>query len=144
MDGVVATVGAGSSAAVTEVGAALAGLLHAPLRAVGPAPGPHAGTGIEDVLRKLGAADISIGVVADGTGIEQAVGQLISASPKPIVLVPHGLETRHPLVISRVLLPLDGSWEAAAAVAPTADLFTNAGVELIVLHVINRGFRGNG
>ncbi|HSP20123.1 MAG TPA: universal stress protein, partial [Myxococcaceae bacterium] len=39
--------------------------------------------------------------------------------------------------MTRVLLPLDGSWEAAAAVAPTAALLAHAGLELVVLHVFH-------
>ncbi|HEU4422660.1 MAG TPA: universal stress protein [Pilimelia sp.] len=136
-NGVIATIGGASSAAVTQVGAALAVLLHTGLRPVGPVDGLQAGTNIEDILREIDAADISLTVVADGAGIEQAAGHLISASPKPIVVVPATPATRRPLVIARVLLPLDGTWEAAAAVAPTAELLTNAGVDLIVLHVFD-------
>lgn len=135
MDDVIVTIGGASSTAVTEVGTALAKVLHAGVRTVDAIPGLPAETSLEDILRELDAADVSLAVVADGAELETATGQLVTASRKPVVVVPAAAAIRRPTAMSRVLLPLDGSWEAAAAVAPTADLLTRAGVDLVVLHV---------
>jgi hypothetical protein len=55
-----------------------------------------------------------------------------------VVVAPQLPATRRPLVVARVLLPLDGSAEGAAAVAPTARLLADAGVDLVVLHVFDK------
>ena len=52
----------------------------------------------------------------------------------PIVMVPPSVRCA-PRPIGRVLVPLDGTAEAAAAVAETATLLSGAGVELLILHV---------
>ena len=59
-----------------------------------------------------------------------------SRASKPVVLVPPGAKVRRP-AISRVLLPLDGTPESAAAVAGTMGLLARAGVDLVVLHVFD-------
>lgn len=62
--------------------------------------------------------------------------RVIQASPKPVILVPAAARDRRPR-IHRVLLPLDGTPQAAAAVAESIDLFARAGVELVALHVFD-------
>jgi nucleotide-binding universal stress UspA family protein len=57
-------------------------------------------------------------------------------SARPVVLVPAAARGRRP-EIRRVLLPLDGTAESAAAVAGAVEQFAGAGVDLVVLHVFD-------
>jgi nucleotide-binding universal stress UspA family protein len=59
--------------------------------------------------------------------------RLITSVPKPLVVVPP--DVREPERIDRVLVPLDGSPESAAAVSKAIELARAAGIEVIVLHV---------
>ena len=55
-------------------------------------------------------------------------------APCPVVLVP-SIRSRHPWALRQLVLPHDGTPTSAAAIAPTADLASRAGAELVVLHV---------
>jgi hypothetical protein len=135
MTGVVAVVGA-AMPCVAEAGAAVSSLLRADLRRVDPEPRLESGEAARVVLDELAAAEVLVAVMPDGTAMEGTTGYVISRCRKPVVVIPRTLASRPPLVIARVLLPLDGSWEAAAAIAPTAELLSDAGVDLVVLHVL--------
>ncbi|WP_167769088.1 universal stress protein [Nocardia sp. CS682] len=84
-----------------------------------------------EYLRSLAEPDVVLGVFGRG---EQA-WRIARDSRTPIVAVPSGFRCA---TIQRVLVPLDGTVEAAAAVAETAQLFRAADVEVIVLHVFDR------
>ena len=138
MTGVVAVVGGGPPS-VQATGEALAELLHVEVRRVGPDEGLD-GDGDEvaqRLLDELADPAVLVAVMPDGAAVEGSSGHVISAGPKPVVVVPDTLATSPPHVPCRVLLPLDGSWEAAAAVAPAARFLADAGVELVVLHVFD-------
>lgn len=59
--------------------------------------------------------------------------QLITTVAKPLVVVPP--DAREPELIDKILVPLDGSPESAAAVSRTIELAWDAGIEVVVLHV---------
>ena len=59
-------------------------------------------------------------------------------APCPVVLVP-SIRGRHPWALRQLVLPHDGTPTSAAAIAPTADLASRAGAELVVLHVATPG-----
>ena len=67
-----------------------------------------------------------------------AVGSVLRdvllTAPCPVVLVPSNL-SQTPWALRHLLLPHDGTPTSAAAVAPTAELASQAGAELVVLHV---------
>jgi hypothetical protein len=136
MTGVVAVVGP-PSPSLAAAAEAVAGMLGADLRQVRTEhrDTPHAA---RTVLAELAAADVVAAVVPVGTGMDAMIGQIISASPKPVVVTPHTAAAEHESVVARVLLPLDGSQEAAAAVAQAIQFLTDAGVDLVVLHVYDR------
>ena len=91
----------------------------------------------EAVMAVLDAKDARLCVLPSGGGSGEARGWVVAAgSGKPVVLVPRGARLRHPQV-ERVLLPLDGSEEAADAIGTTVDVLYRAGVELVVLHVFD-------
>jgi nucleotide-binding universal stress UspA family protein len=137
MTGVVAVVGS-TPPSLTETGAAVARLLRAELRHVWPGERPESAECLRAVLAELEGPDVLIAVLPGGSKLEAATGHVISSSSKPVVVTPHRPDTARPPAVSRVLLPLDGSWEAASAVAPTAKLLADAGVDLVVLHVFDR------
>ena len=130
---------AAGAAAVVGVAEAVAEVLHADVQEVQLA----IGTGEQDaatvVLRELERTGTLLCVLAD-TSSRVRSWWIVHRSTKPVVLLPPLLKP--PMaphkVISRVLLPLDGSFEAAAAVTETADLFTRTGVDLVVLHVFDK------
>lgn len=111
---------------------------------VAAAPGPPGAPGApgtaatsEDVDRVAAAVDdpdcLAL-VVGDGQSVSGLDWDLVRVSDKPVVLVPERVRPpMHP--VGRVLLPLDGSPEAAAAVSGAARLFAGAGVDLVALHV---------
>lgn len=136
MTSVVAVVGP-SSPSLTTASEGVARLIGAELRRVSfePTDPPHEARA---VLRELSAADVVAAVVPVGTEMDAVIGQVISSSPKPVVVIPHAAAADHEGVVGRVMLPLDGSSEAAAAVASTVQFLADAGVDLVVLHVYDR------
>jgi hypothetical protein len=125
----------GGSPAVGEAGTAVADLLDARVRRIGEATDLQDRQAAAAILRKLDASDVVAAVLPAGGLLAPVVRHVITTCSKPIVIVPSAPAVARPLTISRVLLPLDGTWEAAAAVAPTAELLARAGVDLVVLHV---------
>lgn len=136
MTGVVAVVG-GASPAVADVGKALGELLHAGLLEIGPRDVLHASDAeVAAVLAELTRPDVRVAVLPDGAAMSGLSGQVLGHADRPVVVAPAAVTSR-PRIVSRVLLPLDGSRQAAAAVAPTAALLADAGVDLVVLHVFD-------
>lgn len=91
----------------------------------------------DEFLGALDDSEVVIGVV----GIEGSAWDFIGRSHDPLVLVPMVSGTRPggtPGAIERILVPLDGTEEAAQAVCETARLFHTVGIELILLHVFDR------
>jgi nucleotide-binding universal stress UspA family protein len=92
---------------------------------------------------ELAASDVSMAVLGarDLPAGPQPAGHvtthLLLHTRKPIVVVPpeRRLGDRIP---DRVLVPLDGTEETAAALAPLAQLLDEAGLEITILHVFDR------
>lgn len=94
----------------------------------------------QEVLAKLlGEPEVRalvIGARATPAGRRPAGGTalgLVTSVPKPVVVVPP--DTREPERIDRILVPLDGSPESAAAVSGMIELARGSGIAVIVLHV---------
>jgi nucleotide-binding universal stress UspA family protein len=66
------------------------------------------------------------------------IGDVLRAAPCPVVLVP-SIHGRHPWALRQLVLPHDGTPTSAAAIAPTAELASRAGADLVVLHVATPG-----
>jgi nucleotide-binding universal stress UspA family protein len=65
-------------------------------------------------------------------------GALLEECPCPVLVLPAaGLP--HATDVARVLVPLDGTAESAAAVEETVDLFAATGIDTVVLHVFDSG-----
>ncbi|MFF5113754.1 universal stress protein [Streptosporangium sp. NPDC000509] len=139
------------AAAVTGVARAVAEILRTGIREIHLVPGSGARETATTVLRELERASTLLGVLADGAPPGVMSWWVVRRCTKPVVLLPpspvpvmppatpvaRGTPLTPHHVISRVLLPLDGSFEAAAAVIETARLFTRTGVDLVVLHVFD-------
>lgn len=61
-------------------------------------------------------------------------GEVLRAAPCPVVLVPSD-RGRCSWALRQLVLPHDGTPISAAAIAPTADLASRAGADLVVIHV---------
>jgi len=138
MTEVLAVIHAGhTDAVVTGVAAAVAEVVHAHLRRIDldtALSGKRGAAGL--VLRELDNPATLLGVLARDVPTPSTWQRVVSNATKPVVVVPEMGELASP-VISRVLVPLDGTPEAAGAVAQTVGLFTGAGVDVVVLHVFD-------
>lgn len=95
---------------------------------------------IAEVLRALEAPGVVLGVIPYPTGPTAArLAQVLLSCPKPVVLVRTGEGVRRTRRLSRVLVPLDGSEESAAAVGGALGMFAASGLDLVVLHVMHEG-----
>ncbi len=101
------------------------------------------GDPVEVICRALGDPDVALGVIgATGAGSSQPPAgriatALLSSAQRPLVVVPRGSFPPHPRGLRRALLPLDGGPASTAAVEPAVGLLSRAGVDLVVLHVID-------
>ncbi|APA98453.1 universal stress protein [Nocardia seriolae] len=113
------------SEATRAVAAALAKITGAQPYPV-PAETPDA-----DFARALAGPGVVLGVLdrADGPW------EIVRRVAVPLVVVPPG--TSGDYTLDRVLVPLDGTDEAAYAVSETVRLFAEAGIAVTVLHVFD-------
>lgn len=119
---------------ITDTAAAIARVVGATVRVIDLGSDVGPALKVKHALADLAAAGTSFGVFA-GAGSQQELGwHVAQLAEKPVVLVPRaGPDVPH--VISRVLVPLDGTAESAAAVGETIRLLARAGIDIIVLHV---------
>lgn len=100
---------------------------------------------VEQVLsRALREPDVALGVLGTrGSGettatLGRTAAALMSGADKPLLVVPPGSfppERRH---LHRALVPLDGRLESADSVEPMLRLLGSAGVDLVVVHVVDQ------
>jgi nucleotide-binding universal stress UspA family protein len=67
-----------------------------------------------------------------------SVLEVLLTAPCPVVLVP-SIPGQDPWTLRQLVLPHDGTPTSAAAIAPTAELASRAGADLVVLHVATPG-----
>ncbi|GAA5107746.1 universal stress protein [Haloechinothrix salitolerans] len=120
------------ASAVFDVAAAMASITHSDVHtlAANPADYPDA----DSFLAELSRPGTLLGVLVPHP---TDLWQVIQRSDKPLIVVPRHFIVRSSPAISRVLVPLDGSTEAALTVRDTMRLLADADVELIVLHVFD-------
>jgi hypothetical protein len=121
---------------VAETAAALGEIVGAGVRSVSVRDELSAERAAARALRTLAEPGTALGVLPSGAPARPIWRRVIQASAKPVILVPAATRGRRP-GIRRVLLPLDGTPQAAAAVAGPAGQFARAGVDLIALHVFD-------
>lgn len=145
---------------VLQVATTLGRALHAPLRAVhvvhdgieepqgtAMAAGVHLqclqgepGRALATAMAAPDVAMLVIGARQRATGPTPAGSialTLLQQASKPVVVVPPN-STTSPSTVARALVPLDGTREAAVAVDATVRDLSAAGLEVIVLHVLDR------
>jgi nucleotide-binding universal stress UspA family protein len=127
--------GVANAQAVAGVAAALADVLHVKVRSTGVDFGRLDAAAA--ALRELRRPDALLAVITSEP-LEPAVGwTVVQRAAKPVVVVPPTLRVLPHQAIGRLLIPLDGTPEAAAAVDEAVELFAQAGVDLVVLHVFD-------
>lgn len=101
------------------------------------------GDPVSSILDVLSAPDVVLGVIgarreaADYRFAGSIAAAIIARSPTPLIVV--GPHVRHPSQrLSRVLVPLDGTAQAADAVHDVIALFTAPDVDVVVHHVFDR------
>ncbi len=90
------------------------------------------------VLRSIDDPTVQLAVLPYCAGnLARKVAGVIRKCPKPIVLMKFGRGATPPGLISRVLVPLDGTPESAETMAETVALFAASGTDIVVLHVFD-------
>jgi hypothetical protein len=121
---------------VIAIAEAVAEIARAQVRQVVPAVNLSAERVAGEVLRELHSPGTVLAVLSAEDRMEPVWRRVAQRSAKPVVLVP-AAAAREQRKIRRVLLPLDGTAESAAAIAGTVEQLAQAGVELVVLHVFD-------
>ena len=137
MTHVLAVLGGGKAdVSVIGTAAAVAEIARAQVQRVSPAGDLSAQRAAGQVLRALHSPGTLLVVLAGDELSRPIWWRVVQRSAKPVVLVPAAARGRR-AEIRRVLLPLDGTAESAAAVAETVEQFARAGVDLVALHVFD-------
>lgn len=119
---------------VHAVAAAVAELIDARVREFEPAARPLGPDDTDAVIAALDDQAVRIAVLSAATTSE-LTWLVLQRAGKPVVVAPSIGWLPHR--IGRALIPLDGTPEAAGAVAPANQLLGRAGVDLLVLHVFH-------
>jgi nucleotide-binding universal stress UspA family protein len=122
--------------AVTAVAAAIGKVEGSPVRRLDLPAGASPDQSARLVLTALEDPSAFLAVLTAEGSPRATCWAVMQHATKAIVLVPPDAPRRAES-IGRVLLPLDGTPDSKAAVSRTVDLFANAGVDLIVLHVFD-------
>ena len=138
MTQVLAVLGGGTTEApVIGTAAAVAEIAHAQVRQVSLATGPERRAGRGSGAARTATVPAPCWPCWPGMSVSRPIWRrVVQRSARPVVLVPAAARGRRPQ-IRRVLVPLDGTAESAAAVAETVEQFARAGVDLVVLHVFD-------
>lgn len=121
---------------VAATAAVVGELIGADVRPVNIAGEPTAERAAARALRALSEPGNWLAVLPSDEPTRHIWRRVIQASAKPVILVPPAMRGKR-LRIRRVLLPLDGTPQAASAVAEPAGQFARAGVDLVALHVFD-------
>jgi hypothetical protein len=138
MTEVLVAAGAGHTGDVlTEVAAAVAVVAHSQVRRIDlDAASANERRAAVLLLHEMDKPATLLGVLSRDEPTPSTWQRVVRDAAKPIVVVPEMAERVTPM-ISRVLVPLDGTPEAAAAVAQAVGLFAGAGIDVVVLHVFD-------
>lgn len=121
---------------VADVAAAIAAVISASVRRIDLTGVAGPAYKADRVLTELAEPASMLGVLPGAASLPQLGWPVLQRARKPIVLVP-AAGRPVPQMISRALIPLDGTPESAAAVAQTIRLLAGAGADLVVLHVFD-------
>lgn len=121
---------------VGRVAAAVAKLTNAQVRRLELAVQKSREHAIRQLLHETAAREVILTVLSRDAPVPPIWPDVVLQVNKPVILVPNAAPGSSPAV-SRALVPLDGTPEAAGAVAEVMDLFARAGLDLVVLHVFD-------
>jgi nucleotide-binding universal stress UspA family protein len=121
---------------IADAAAAIAAVMSASVRRIDLTSVAEPARKVDRVLTELGEATSVLGVLSGAASLQQLGWPVLQRARKPVVLVPSATRLA-PQMISRALIPLDGTPESAIAVAETIRLLAGAGVDLVVLHVFD-------
>lgn len=112
-------------------------------RDVGIALRVEHGDPVSAIVRALAQDDVELAVIgARSAGGGKPAGRVALAvaagASKPVVGVPPNLGACAPGGLKRLLLPLNGTPDAALAVAATSRVFAGSAVEVVALHVFDQ------
>jgi nucleotide-binding universal stress UspA family protein len=133
---IAAVQGAADEPAVAGVAAAFEQVLRSPVRRLDLPAGASSDQSARLVLTALEDPSALLAVLTAERSSHATCWAVMQRAAKAIVLVPPDAP-RAAETIGRVLVPLDGTPESAAAVSRTVDLLANAGVDLVALHVFD-------
>lgn len=133
---VVAFVAPDTGPGVLGVATAMADLLGAAVRSVAFTVDGDVTAETARAVGELDDPDAVIGAMTYAPRDRELLWALLRRARKPVVVVPD-LEAHGPASIARALVPLDATTESASAVAATMDILARAGVDIVVLHVLD-------
>lgn len=121
---------------VDGVASAVANLTHAHVRRLELGGAVAREQAIRRVLQATQRPGVVLTVLARDALLRPFWPDIVRQVSKPVIVVP-ATKSGSPPSVSRALVPLDGTPEAAGAVAEVVELFANAGLDLLVLHVFD-------
>jgi nucleotide-binding universal stress UspA family protein len=124
--------------AILDVAESMGIVLEAEVRRLGPSGDTEEPPDPGKILAALDEPG-SAGVVLPDTTLARLAWPVLQGARKPVIVVPSALTEDGHWQLKRALIPLDGTAEAADAVAEAVGLLSDAGVELLVLHVFDAG-----
>jgi nucleotide-binding universal stress UspA family protein len=125
-----------NESAVSGVAAAIGHVVGSAVRRLDLPAGSSPDQSARVVLTALEDPSALLAVLTAERSARATCWVVMQHAAKAIVLVPPNAPRRAE-TIGRVLVPLDGTPESAAAVSRTVDLLANAGVDLVALHVFD-------
>jgi hypothetical protein len=120
--------------AVADVAQAVAEVLQARVRNLFSGDRPDDEKVARLVLREMQAPTVVLSVLARDARARSIWPRVVKEAAKPVIVVPPAVSRP---VISRVLVPLDGTAEASLAVGETVALFAGGDVDVVVLHTFD-------
>ena len=134
-DVVLVDVRAEGNAYVADFATNLADLLRGRVRVLGADVADR--RSFERILAAVEEPEAAVLVVGCSDRVASLAWSLAQQCDKPVVLVPE-TEAEPAREVMTVLVPLDGTSEAANALIATMRLFNGAAVEIVVLHVFDK------
>lgn len=135
MSHVVAFVAPGTEAAVVAVAGAIADLLGAEVRPIGLTADGDVTAATTRAVAELDDPDVVAAAMTYAPRERELLWALLRRARKPVVVVPEIQTPRR--AIARALVPLEATTESASAIAETMDILARAGVDIVVLHVLD-------
>lgn len=122
--------------AVTDAATALADLLGATVRHEEFADSGDLAAATARAVALLDEPEVAAAALSFAPHNRELVWAVLARARKPVVVVPAG-RSRAPAVVARALVPLEATAVSAAAIEGTLDLLAEAGVDIVVLHVLD-------